>query len=265
MTQGVVGAGRRGGSRPPTICILAGGLGTRLGVHARGQPKALVEVAGEPFLLHQLGFLARTGVQSIVLCVGYKGELIEERIGARRFGMSIEYSYDGHEPRGTLGALRRALTRIPEDKFLFMYGDTYVELDLGRVMGEWEGSHLPAMMTVFNNNGRWCPSNVLYEGGVVRRYSKTNPTGDMRWIDYGVGGLTRAVVERSGLEMRDLSALQGVLAEQGLLCGIEADRRFYEIGSPMALAKTRAVFEEWRAAGRGAGAVPAPEAGDGAE
>ncbi len=40
----------------PPVCILAGGMGTRLGERVRDTPKPLIEVAGEPFLFHQLGF-----------------------------------------------------------------------------------------------------------------------------------------------------------------------------------------------------------------
>ncbi len=61
----------------PPVCILAGGLGTRLGERVAETPKPLLEVAGEPFLLHQLRLLARHGAERVVLCVGYLGERIE--------------------------------------------------------------------------------------------------------------------------------------------------------------------------------------------
>ena len=89
----------------PPVCILAGGLGTRLGEHVRETPKPLLEVAGEPFLVHQLRLLARYGATRAVLCVGYLGELIEERSGSERFGIEVLYSYDAPELDGTLGAI----------------------------------------------------------------------------------------------------------------------------------------------------------------
>src|ERR1700677_524595 len=90
----------------PPVCILAGGLGKRLGRQVRDTPKPLLEVAGEPFLLHQLRLLSTHGVREVVLCVGYLGEQIESAIGGERFGIDIRYSFDAPELDGTLGAIR---------------------------------------------------------------------------------------------------------------------------------------------------------------
>src|ERR1039458_8583669 len=57
----------------PTVCILAGGLGTRLGARVDDTPKPLLEIAGEPFLVHQLRLLAAHGVSEVVLCIRYRG------------------------------------------------------------------------------------------------------------------------------------------------------------------------------------------------
>jgi NDP-sugar pyrophosphorylase family protein len=221
----------------PPICILAGGLGTRLGDHVSDTPKPLIEVAGEPFLLHQLRLLARNGGERVVLCVGYLGELIERRIGAERFGMQISYSYDAPSLDGTLGAIRRALPALG-DRFLVLYGDTYLRIDYTAVARRWRESGLPALMAVLRNEGRWDTSNVLYEDGRVLVYDKGSPTADMRWIDYGLGGLERSALDLVSPKTRELAELYRRLAEKGLLFGFEASERFYEIGTPAALAET---------------------------
>ena len=112
----------------PTICILAGGQGKRLGQRTARTPKPLLDVAGEPFLFHQLRLLAEHGAARVVLCVGYLGEIIENRIGPEQYGIAIKYSYDGPGFDGTLGAIRRALPLLG-DRFLVLYGDTYLRLD----------------------------------------------------------------------------------------------------------------------------------------
>src|SRR5260370_7689816 len=63
------------------VAILAGGLATRLYPITETIPKALVEVAGKPFILRQLEYLRRQGVSRVVLCTGFLGEQIEAIVG----------------------------------------------------------------------------------------------------------------------------------------------------------------------------------------
>lgn len=50
------------------VSILTGGLATGLGDLARETPKSLIDVAGKPFVVHQLELLRRNGVTEVVLC-----------------------------------------------------------------------------------------------------------------------------------------------------------------------------------------------------
>ena len=221
----------------PPICLLAGGLGTRLGETVRDTPKPLLDVAGEPFLIHQLRLLARHGAAQVVLCVAYLGELIEQRIGPSQFGIDITYSYDGPSPIGTLGAVRKAAPALG-DRFLILYGDTYLRLDYRTVVREWEGSGLPALMTVLRNEGQWDVSNVYFDGARVIRYDKQAPVPEMSWIDYGLGGLRSQTLDLLPDTAGDLADLYHELAERGELFGFEATQRFFEIGTPASLAET---------------------------
>ncbi len=223
----------------PPVCILAGGRGTRLGERTSEVPKPLLEVAGEPFLIHQLSLLASHGVREAVICVGYRGEMIESRIGNARFGIRISYSHDAPGLDGTLGAIRRALALLPE-RFLVLYGDTYLRVDYAAASRAWCESGLPALMVVLRNEGRWDTSNTRYEGGRVLAYDKRSPTPDMRWIDYGLGGLMAGACDHAGASESDLAPFYSALALRGEVCGYPARKRFYEIGSPAALKETEA-------------------------
>ncbi len=226
----------------PPICILAGGLGTRLGDHVRDTPKPLLEVASEPFLIHQLRLLAHHGARRVVLCVGYLGDRIEGRIGAGRFGIEIAYSYDGPHPIGTLAAIRRAAALLGP-RFLVLYGDTYLRIDYAAAAEAWLRSGRPAMMTVLRNQGRWDTSNASFDGDLVTVYDKLRPDASMQWIDYGLGGLSAAALGAVGPEVSDLVELYGELARRGALFGFEAAERFYEIGTPDSLRETEAFLE----------------------
>jgi NDP-sugar pyrophosphorylase family protein len=223
----------------PPICILAGGLGTRLGERVRDTPKPLIEVAGEPFLLHQLRLLASHGASEVVLCVGYLGDLIEQRIGTDRFGLRIAYSFDDPGLDGTLGAIIRARGMLGE-RFLVLYGDTYLRMDYAAAADGWRESGLPAMMTVLRNDGQWETSNAIYAAGRVLAYDKQAPQSQMRWIDYGLGGLDQGALDLAPSDTHDLADLYSQLAQKGLLYGFEASERFYEIGSKKGLADTDA-------------------------
>jgi NDP-sugar pyrophosphorylase family protein len=93
-------------------------------------------------------------------------------------------------------------------------------------------------MAVLLNEGRWDRSNVLYGKDRVLRYDKVAPTHEMKWIDYGLGGLTSEALAAVPAGERDLSALYSALARRGNLFGFEAKERFYEIGTPRALWET---------------------------
>lgn len=221
----------------PPVCILAGGLGTRLGGRVRDTPKPLLEVAGEPFLHYQLRLLRRWGAREVVLCVGYLGERIEDAIGHDRFGLRISYSYDGPVPIGTLGAVRKAAPSLGP-RFLILYGDTYLRLDYAAAADMWVASGRLGLMTVLRNRGHWDRSNTQFDGTRVTLYDKRSPTDEMEWIDYGLGGLRREALDVVGEDVDDLSDLYHALSRRGELCGFAATRRFYEIGTPEALSET---------------------------
>lgn len=225
----------------PAVCILAGGLGTRLGERVRSVPKPLLEVAGEPFLHHQLRLLASHGAREVVVCVGYLGDQIEARVGRELFGLKVSYSHDGPTPLGTLGAIRKAADLLGA-RFMVLYGDTYLRIDYGAAAAAWERSGLPAMMTVLRNEGRWDVSNAVFDGERVTAYDKLARGPEMQWIDYGLGGLITDCLDAVGPEVSDLSELYGRLSRRGKLFGFEATERFYEIGTPDALAETGAFF-----------------------
>jgi NDP-sugar pyrophosphorylase family protein len=215
-----------------TVAILAGGLATRLRPVTETIPKALVEVAGEPFLGRQLRLLRERGVERVVLCVGYRGEQVREYAGSgERFGLVVDYAFDGPTLLGTAGAIRRALALLPE-RFLVLYGDSYLPCDYRAVMRAFEASGADGLMTVYRNQGQWDSSNVEYAGGRILAYDKANRTERMRHIDYGLGAFRREVFAAlPGDRPSDLAALYQDLLRRGRLAAFEAPERFYEIGS----------------------------------
>ena len=74
----------------PPVVILAGGLATRLYPVTKQIPKSLIEVAGRPFIDHQLSLLRKKGVRQVVLCIGYLGQMIEDFVkDGSRWGLEV--------------------------------------------------------------------------------------------------------------------------------------------------------------------------------
>ena len=221
------------------VAILAGGLATRLRPITKTIPKALVPVAGRPFVLWQLEYLRGQGVSRVVLCTGYRSTQIEQIVGdGSQFGVAVEYSDDGTTLLGTCGALGKALPLLGPE-FFVLYGDSFLPVSFSTVEQAYYDSDLPGLMTVYRNEGEWDTSNVVFNNGQVLEYNKTKPRHDMAYIDYGLGVLSKSVVEHYCQEkVFDLANVYAALANAGQLAGFEVFERFYEIGSPEGLAET---------------------------
>jgi NDP-sugar pyrophosphorylase family protein len=220
------------------VAILAGGLATRLRPVTNQTPKALLSVAGEPFLVHQVRLLHSNGLRKIVLCVGYLGEMIKAKLGdGSNLGVQIAYSFDDPTLLGTGGALKRALPMLGE-RFLVIYGDSYMPIDYSAIVDAFVLSGKPALMTILENEGRWDTSNVCFEGGEIRRYDKKQRTPEMRHIDYGIAVLNAAVFALHPNNVPfDLADVYSRLVSEEQMAAYEVKQRFYEIGSREGLAE----------------------------
>jgi NDP-sugar pyrophosphorylase family protein len=115
--------------------ILAGGFGTRLREITKNIPKAMVPIAGKPFLQHQIRFLRQQGLTEIVLAVHHMGDQIKAYFGnGKRHGVDITYSEE-EIPLGTGGAIKNAQKYIGNERFLVLNGDTYTGMKLENFLG----------------------------------------------------------------------------------------------------------------------------------
>jgi len=220
--------------------ILAGGLATRLGPITEHQPKALIDINGEPFIAHQLRLLRSHGITRVVLCVGHLGEQISDVIGrGDSYQVRVGYSLDGPTLLGTAGALRNALALLGP-QFFVLYGDSYLACDYAAVQGAFQTANKLGLMTVYRNEGRWDTSNVEYSDGEIRAYDKRARTPAMQYIDYGLGVLSSAAFESVPPgKPYDLAELYQDLLARGELAAYEVTQRFFEVGSPGGIEELR--------------------------
>ena len=138
-------------------------------------PKALVEVAGEPFVVHQLELLRASAASSAsCCCVGYLGEQVEAD-ARRRQPVRPCGSTTCSTASGCSAPAARCARALPllGDAFFVLYGDS---LSRRATFAPWSeafrSSGQPGLMTVFRNDGQWDRSNVEFGTGAIVRYDK---------------------------------------------------------------------------------------------
>ena len=110
--------------------ILLGGQGTRLRKLYPDRPKALVPVAGKPFIERQIDWLRRGGVKEIHCAAGHMAEQIEAWAKSQK---DVSVSREP-KPLGTGGAVKFVEPHIHSDPFLVVNGDTLLpNLDFQRL------------------------------------------------------------------------------------------------------------------------------------
>jgi NDP-sugar pyrophosphorylase family protein len=225
------------------VAILAGGLATRLHPITERIPKAVIDVAGKPFIHRQLEYLRGQGIQSVVLCTGHHADQIEAVVGnGEAFGLNVSHCPDGPVLLGTGGALRQALPALGSS-FFVLYGDAFLPCNFHDVEQAFIQSKQPALMTVFRNSNQWDRSNVIFREGRIIEYNKHAPRVEMEFIDYGLGILSGEVLSSYPPgQPFDLADVYHTLSIARKLAGYEVHERFYEIGSFEGLKEAETYF-----------------------
>lgn len=226
------------------MTILAGGLATRLRPLTSDLPKSMIKIAGKPFLEYQLELLKEYEIKDILLCLGYRGKLIQDHFGdGSKFGVNLTYSFDGERLLGTAGALKKAY-KLLDGNFFLMYGDSYLPFDYQSIEGFFRSCDKLSLMTVYKNQNRIDKSNVTIQDGLVKVYDKTIESERLEYIDAGLSLLKKEVLNLvPSDEPYDLQDLYKILISEDEMCAYEVKQRFYQIGSPEGLEEFKELVE----------------------
>ena len=222
----------------PPVAILAGGLGTRLGAAAAGLPKGMVPVAGPPLPRARDGAPgARRRRRGSSSAAATSARPSSAGLGdGGRFGLSIAYSDEGPRADRHGRAPCGGRCRCSASASWSCTATPTCASTTPRSRPRHERSGLAGLMTVLRNRGRWGPSNVVYARGRVRAYDKRSPPPGAEWIDYGLLGADAA--RRSRATSRPRRRPARPRRARASSRGMPVRARFYEIGTPEALAET---------------------------
>jgi len=226
-----------------TAAILAGGLGTRLRSIVPDKPKVLAQISGRAFIEYLLDQLASAGTTTVVLCVGYKGEMVQQHLGENYRGMKLLYSHES-APLGTGGALRLALPQVASESMLVMNGDSYCEANLGSFAAWHAAQNSPAtlLLTQTDDTRRYGRVDDDACGKIVRFQEKADTSGP-GWVNAGIYLLNRAVLESIPAER--VVSLERETFPAWIdrdLRGYRSEGRLWDIGVPDAYAQAQNEF-----------------------
>ncbi len=149
--------------------IIAGGKGTRLRERLGDVPKPLAPVGGKPLLEHQISLAKKHGVEKVLLLTGHGAEHIEKYFGdGSRWGVALQYQRETR-PLGTAGAVLEAFEELDET-FFVLYGDTMLNVDLGRMLGAHRSGTAATLFLHPNNHPQDSDLAELDELGIVRKF-----------------------------------------------------------------------------------------------
>lgn len=213
--------------------ILAGGFGTRLQSVVSEVPKPMADVRGRPFLSLLLDYLSASGIQRVILSVGYKHEVISGFFSSSYNGMELSYAVEDR-PLGTGGAIKRSLMEASRGDVLILNGDSFLQLDIERFAGSHRanGSDISMavkMMEEFDRYGTVELDGNAVGGFVEKKFTRAG------YINAGVYMLSRdgcglLDVEREcfSFEADFLQAGQGAGRIHAFIC----NDYFIDIGVP---------------------------------
>lgn len=116
--------------------LFAAGLGTRLQEYTQNKPKALVELAGKPLLLHAVEHLINFGITDITINVFHFAEQIIDFVRENRsFGIDIHFSDERDQLLDTGGGLKKAAPFLKGQEPILIYNvDVISKLDLNTLL-----------------------------------------------------------------------------------------------------------------------------------
>jgi N-acetyl-alpha-D-muramate 1-phosphate uridylyltransferase len=222
--------------------VLAAGLGKRMRPLTDARPKPLVEVAGQPLIVHALDRLADAGVERAVVNLHYKPEMIEAAL-AGRTRPRIELSHEA-ELLETGGGVKKALPLLRET-FFVLNGDVFwldgVTPALTRLAQYFDGKRMDVLLLLQRTAGA-----VGYEGrgdyfldplGVPRRRSEREVAP---YIFAGIQILHQRLFNGVGDTVFSLKKLYDRAEDAGRLGAIVHDGEWFHIGTPAGLEAARA-------------------------
>jgi NDP-sugar pyrophosphorylase family protein len=231
------------------IIILNGGSGSRVKSIANGGPKCLIKINSKPFLYLQLNLIKKNNIKKVVICCGYKSELIVKEIKKKYIkdlNLDIQLSIE-KKKLGTGGAILHAY-KFLDDNFFIIYGDSWLDINFINVAKTFALSKKKGLMTLIKSSlVKEHRPNVIFKKNKIVEYNKNKKSIDFKFIDYGLIAMKKDILSKYNLNFInkkfDLKKIIKSMIATHDLVGYIVKTRFYTIGSPIDVMKIKKVIK----------------------
>ena len=163
------------------VILLAGGFGTRLSEYTKTIPKPMIEVGGQPMLVHIMKQYAKYGFKDFYIALGYKGETIKKFFNKKFFDWNINLIETGKNTM-TGGRLKRLKKYVGKTTFMMTYGDGISNVNLGKLIKFHKKNNKLVTLTAVRPPARF---GALKLKGNSVSYFKEKSKLDEGWINGG--------------------------------------------------------------------------------
>jgi len=219
--------------------ILAGGFGTRLKSVVKDVPKPMADINSKPFLEYILKKLNQSKVDEVVLCVGYKQDIIKKYFKNSYKNINILYSSE-NKPLGTGGAIKKALKILnTNENILVLNGDTFFNLNIENFYKESIKKTLSIALKPMKNFSRY--------GSVLVDEKKVISFKEKIFINDGLINTGTYIMKKDTLENieDDIFSFESFLEQQKNVNYYIEDSYFVDIGVPEDYKKAQQDFKDF--------------------
>jgi glucose-1-phosphate cytidylyltransferase len=185
--------------------ILAGGRGTRISEESHLRPKPMIEIGGQPILLHIMKIYSYYGHNEFIICAGYMQHLIKEHFANYylhhsditfdfRKGNEVIVHNNFAEPWKitvidtgldtlTGGRIKRIKDYIGDETFMMTYGDGLCDLDVNKLIEFHHDQSTLATLTAVQPSGRFGTLDIEGSSRIKRFAEKHKKQGG--WVNGG--------------------------------------------------------------------------------
>jgi mannose-1-phosphate guanylyltransferase len=177
--------------------VLVGGEGTRLRPLTLTVPKPVVPLVDRPFIRYMIDWLARHGVDDVVMACGFLAAGVRDVLGEGGDGGPRLRYVEEPDARGTAGAIKFA-ERFLDERFLALNGDVLTDLDLTALIELHEAREAKATLALYpvDDPSAYGLVRRRGDGEIVEFVEKPRPDEiDTDEISAGVYVLERSVLD----------------------------------------------------------------------